>query len=129
MRGDSLVAWYLPCAIVERMDRETKSVTTPSGIVVELKAYLIGREKRELQNAFLGNATNFSVDSQEIKGIDAAAFNKAQDIMWRTVVVSIGGKKAGDEGFDVVEAILDMKSDDYEFVAAAVNDVTNDKKK
>ena len=108
--------------------RETKIIKTPSGIAVELKTYLIGREKRDLSSAFLGAGINFSVDSQEVKGIDAAAINKAQEIAWRTVVVSIDGKKDGDEGFDLVNAILDMRGEDYDAVVAGVNEVTTEKK-
>lgn len=110
------------------MERETQTIALPSGIPVVLHTYLIGREKRELTNAFLGKDLNVSMEGN-VSGIDAESFNKAQEAAWRAVVVSLDGKTAETEGFNIVEAILDLRSDDYDALVAAVNEVTSDKKK
>lgn len=110
------------------MDRETKVVDLPSGSKLELKTYLIGREKRALQNSFLGAGVNVTLEGDAGMMATADLMNKAQDIAFRTVVVSIDGKKDG-EGFDIVSAILDMKGEDFDAVVKAVNEVTNPEKK
>lgn len=108
------------------MDRETKTYTTPLGkqeIVV--KAYVIGREKRLIENVFLGGEASLNV-SGELKGLRASVVDEAQNLAWRTIVVSIDGKKDGVEGFNVVDEILNMRSGDYNFVLQLVNAITKD---
>lgn len=106
------------------MPRETKKITTPlSAQVVELRTYLIGREKRALQNIFLGKNLAVSLDAQNITGIDAEVLEKAQELAWNTVIASIDGNAE-----NIVEKVLDMRSEDYEFVLAAVNEITAEKK-
>ena len=111
------------------MDRETKTITTPVGKqVIEIKTYLIGREKRALQNVFVSSKMNVSAESQSVSGFDVATINQAQNLAWNTVIVSIDGKKDGVDGFSVVEAILDMRSEDYDFVVNSINELTAEKK-
>ena|SRR3989344_4719987 len=111
------------------MDRETKTITTPIGNrVVELKAYLIGREKRAINNAYLqGKSLSFNMEENEVRGIEGSLVERAEDIALRTVIVSIDGKTDGAEGFNLVEEILNMHSADYAAIVAAVNAVTSDK--
>lgn len=110
------------------MDRETKTYTTPLGkqeIVV--KAYLIGREKRLIENVFLQGGEGISVDgSGGVKGLKANVVDEAQNLAWRTIVISIDGKKDGENNFNVVDEILNMRASDYNFILKLVNAVTND---
>ena len=107
------------------MDRETKEFITPvAKQKVIIKAWLTGREKRELRDIML-KGVNFSVkgDSFETDETDAGeAIKKAEDKAITTVVVSIDGKKEG-----ILNAILDMKGDDYDFVLNEVDKVTKSK--
>ena len=106
------------------MDRETKTIETPiSKQSVVLYTFLLGREKRALTNVFLGKSLNISLDSQNVTGIDSAVIEQAQELGWKTVVVSIDGSKE-----NIVETILNMRSEDYDFVVAAVNELTSQKK-
>jgi hypothetical protein len=94
------------------MPRETTNITTPFGkATIELKAYLTGREKRAIRDIFLND-----------KLADSEKFNKAQDLSFTTVINSIDGKPE-----DIVSRVLDMRSEDYNFVVDAINDVTKDK--
>lgn len=116
------------------MERETVELTTPSGHKVTVLSYITGREKRELTNAYLGSNLNFSLDTQEVKGIDANALNRAQEAAWRTLIQSIDGHKEGEdlgEGkrFSIVDSILDMREQDYDFIVEQVNAITSDSKK
>lgn len=107
------------------MNRETKIVTTPSGHKVELYTYITGREKRALVNVFLDGKVNFNADTQQVGGITSNIVDLAQNLTWKTVVVSLDGKKNGE--IDIVEAILDLRDVDYAFIEAEVNKVTGDK--
>jgi hypothetical protein len=105
------------------MDRETTTITTPVGKqTLVLKTYLTGREKRDLTNVYLSGKIDFNAETQDVKGIDAGIIDKAQNLAWQTVVVSIDGKTE-----NVVDTILDMRSDDFDFVVAEVNKITSPK--
>lgn len=110
------------------MERETIEVTTPVGKhVLVLNTYITGREKRLLQNVYLEGNLNFDTEGKRVEGMKMDALvNKATDLAWRLVVASFDGKKDGVEGFNVVEAILDLQQKDYSFVLAKVNAVTGD---
>lgn len=108
------------------MERETTKITTPdSKQVIELKTYLIGREKRALQNVFLGENLSIATDGASMTGIDAKTIEKAQELAWQTVIVSIDGVT---DTSTFVETILNMKGQDYDFIVAAVNKLTTEKK-
>jgi hypothetical protein len=103
------------------MERETKEITLPvSNKVVVLKSYLIGREKRALTNIFFGKGLNVNLEGG-VSGLDAASIEAAQELAWNTVIVSVDGKTD-----DIVNSILDLRSEDYQAVTEAVNAVTND---
>ena len=109
------------------MDRETKVFKTPIGNQeVVVKAYLIGREKRALENVFIGQGNNLSIGADSVRGVDAGMVDEAQNTAWRAVIVSIDGKKQGVDGYDVVEDILNMRSADYQFIVKMVNAISND---
>jgi len=104
------------------MNRETIKVITPIGKQeIELKAWLTGREKREITNLFLEKAQIGETGLSGIK-IDSEIINRAQDKAFETVVVSIDGKTEG-----ILEKILDMRSEDFEFLVNEVNKITGGK--
>lgn len=113
------------------MPRETSSFTTPlSNQIVEIKTYLIGRERRELTNVVLGRGV--AVNDGQVSGITADLVEARDNLAWKLLIVSIGGKKEGDivngNPFSIVDAILDMRSEDYDSVIAKVNELTAPKK-
>jgi len=107
------------------MERETKKITLPSGVELELLAYITGRERRKFQGAYLDAGLSVDPTTGALIGMGAAAISKAENLTWNTVIVSLGGKKVGDEGFDVVEAVLDLRSDDYDVLVSEVNKLTS----
>lgn len=108
-------------------ERETTSFETPIGKQsIVIKTYLTGREKRELTNVYLTGGIDFNAETNNVKGIDYKIVDKAQDLAWRTVIVSIDGKKDGE--IDIVNTILDMRSEDYDFVVSKVNELTTTSK-
>ena len=110
------------------MERETKTIILPiTKIEIEINTYVTGREKRALTNLYLGGNLDYDMDNQKVKGLNMEIVDKAQDLAWKTVVVSFGGKKEGEDGFSIVDAILDLRAGDYQFVVDAVNEITTDK--
>lgn len=111
------------------MERETREITTPVGkSKVKIYSYMTGREKREITNVFL-SAAKFSVGSdQQFKtdNVDATVTNKARDKAMELLVVSVG-----DSDENMIERILDMRSEDYDFISKEIDKITQptDKKK
>ena len=104
-------------------ERPTKTIVTPfCKIEVVLRTYLTGREKRGITNAFLDGRLNLDVESKKVTGIGYEAIDEAQDRALKAIVVSVGGKTE-----NVGDAVLDLPSEDAEFVFAAVNEITNGK--
>jgi hypothetical protein len=106
------------------MNRETITIITPvSKHTVVLNTYLTGREKRQLTNIFLQGNLQFNTESKNVTGLNYELIDREQDTVWGLVVVSINGNTQG-----IVDAILDMRAEDYDFVVAEVNKVRNDTK-
>jgi hypothetical protein len=61
---------------------------------------------------------------QEVTGFKGAVLAEAQDSAIRLVVVSVDGQTD-----DVVNRVLDLPAQDYKEVIAAINEVTEGKKK
>lgn len=102
------------------MERETKSITTPSGTEVVLNTYINGREKRDINSASMGANVSISPDGT-ISGVDGAMISRRQDAAISAVVVSVAGSKE-----NILNTVLDLKASDYDAVIEAVNEVTGD---
>ena len=107
------------------MEREIISIVTPrSGIEIKMKSWITGREKREIQAIFLEGA-DFKSGETKFSG---EQFAKSQDKTIELVVVSVGGKDG-----NIVNDVLDLPNEDYDFVIAEINKITStseeDKKK
>ncbi len=118
------------------MERETIAITTPlDKRTVVLKSYITGREQRALTNVFLQNMSDLNIDPAgkdvSVKKVSPAMVDEADNLAWKTVVVSIDGHSDGElvdgKQFSIVDEILDMKLQDYNFVADKVKEVTADK--
>lgn len=113
-------------------ERETKTITTPiSADTIVIKTYLTGREKRALTNVFLQEGLDFNAETKNVKGLNAKLIDQNQDLGWKTVIVSINGKQDGaqEDGktFSLVEAVLDMRSEDFDFITDQVNEIIKDR--
>ncbi|KKN17877.1 hypothetical protein LCGC14_0961360 [marine sediment metagenome] len=108
-------------------ERETKKIKTPNGHEVEIYTYLNGREQRAIDN-ILVEAFKIKVeltDSEtEIRNkITPELMAKQEDKTIELMVVSVNGKKE-----NLVDTILDMKSQDYNVAIEAINKVISVKK-
>jgi hypothetical protein len=98
---------------------ETKTIKTPGGVEVVLKAWISGFELRNIERPF--KKMKMTVDSSGVgKGeIDAGvATEESIKTAVETVVISVGGKTE-----NVYTAIGEMKSSDYKFILDEVDKV------
>ena len=100
--------------------RETKTVTTPGGAVIELKTYITGREQRQLTGIFMKDGLNIDIETQKITGIKSGVADLHQDEAFKIVVVSVNGSKE-----NIIDTILDMRAEEYEFIVKEINKVTS----
>ncbi len=103
-------------------ERETKTITTPfSKVEVVIKTYLTGREKRDIANSSMPASINYDADAG-LQGLNPIEIvNNGEDQALRSVVVSIGGQVPN----DVVDTVLNMHSEDSDFVISEVKKVVN----
>lgn len=104
------------------MERETKKITTPSGIDVEMKTYITGGESREISNVYL-EGVSVSVDENGKTNspvINAAQSSKAQDKSIEILVVSVGGKKE-----NVLSEVLNLRNEDFKAVVDELDAIQN----
>jgi len=112
------------------VQREIKTIETPEdGVEVKIYTYLTGREKREITNIFLSSAklSINGTDEARIKAdnFDGSVMNRANDKAIELLVHSVNGKTE-----NKLDAILNMKVTDYEYVLEQINIVQQgDKKK
>lgn len=108
------------------MERETKSFTTTGNNTFVVKTYLTGREMREINRVFFKKADDFTADEIATAGVSGSQYEQCQNEGFKNVIVSINGKKNGDEGFVVLDFILDLPNKEFQEVVKAVNEITTD---
>lgn len=110
------------------MERETVEIVTPiANIPVILKTYLTGGERRAINIPYLQRANlTIGEDGQTKKNIQYTADvdNEVKDAAIIQVVVSVNGKSE-----NILEDILNLQEDDYDFVIAKIDEITAPKKK
>ena len=104
--------------------RETKNISTPNNHKVEIKTYVSKREQREIMSVMNDVEVTMSTDG---KAQPKMKFEKASEMEDKTIeclVVSIDGKKE-----NVLETVLDLKSEDCDFILQKLNEVQTGIKK
>lgn len=111
-------------------DRETKTVTTPDGKELVVKARLTAGERNAIRNIVLADATidpsQFGQkDDSTITGFDklpAMILAKQEKAVIEHLVVSYGGKTEG------IFAELELGTpEEYDFVVKTINEITSKK--
>lgn len=101
------------------MERETKTITVPSGVEVVMKTYLTGREKRDISSSAMPTSIDYNTEDG-VKGLNPQKIMEAQeDATLRAVIVSIDGRSEG----DMVERVLSMRSSDSDCILAAAKEI------
>lgn len=100
------------------MDRETKTIQTPNGHEVVLKAWINGRETQEIENLVYKNFDIQGIRDNPNFKLNTAFLTEQTNKALELVVVSIDGKTE-----NILEEILKWKAKDYKFVVSEVNKV------
>ena len=97
------------------MEREIKTITTPSGAQVVLKAWITGAEARALKSVYYSGLK--AGGGQSTKSAPEI-MQEMEDLAFKTVIVSIDGSTE-----NILERVLAMKNSDYQASRDAVNAV------
>jgi len=102
--------------------RETTQFTTPKGHIIVANTYLTGKESRQLQQALLkGVEVSSNQGMAELTHFSAERMLDAQDTLITCLVVSIDNMAE-----NCLDHILNLPSDEYEFIVAELNKITAD---
>lgn len=102
----------------------TATFKTASGVEIEHKDFITGRDKRHITDAFLEDVeiTQDSKAGQSFT-MSGSKANVATDRAIEAVIVRVGEATTG-----ILDAILDLPAEDYDQVVAKVNEITGEKK-
>jgi hypothetical protein len=92
------------------MERETKTISLPSGKEVVLKSYLNARERNEYRNVFFSNfKIGLEAKGPEVKEVSGDVMVKAEEKLIESAVVSFDGSSE-----NILSRLLDGKPEDYD---------------
>lgn len=105
------------------MERETKTFKTPHGHEIEIVTYATGREVRSIESKYYAKAKLDLVAGQpKITDMDLSAQFEVEQEMVRLLVKSVDGNKE-----NILDTVLELRSEDYEFVIVQLNEITKKK--
>ena len=107
------------------MERENKELNTVGGHKLIVNTYITGREMRNIRDCYINDAqVDFSnLKTVPLTGIKGDSISKSEDISIEALVVSVDGSKE-----NIVEAVGNLPSADYDQVVEYINTITNPKK-
>lgn len=90
---------------------------------IELKVWLTGGDRRAI-DSILSDEMNISMSGPEmgVTGFKGSVMSKMQDKTFETVIVSINDSKE-----NIVQRVLDMRDEDFDFVVEEINKITKKK--
>jgi len=100
------------------MERETKTIKTPSGKEIVMKTFLNARERNELRNVFLKEMKIESNTAQVKDEIPASVMDEAEKKLIEVAVISYDGSSE-----NIVDRLLDSAPEEYDFVVAEANKI------
>lgn len=101
-------------------ERETKTVSLPSGTQVVLKTYLTARENMAIDKVLMQGAKVRTVAGNAvIEDMDISAVQESEKESIKQLVVSVNGSAENN-----LERILDFSLDDYNALIAEINTVS-----
>jgi len=101
------------------MERETRIIKAPiSGVEVVINAWITGREKREITSVYTKDF-KFKTDTQKTEAnLTGDKITEAQN---KTIEMFVVDVKDGDSEKNNLDKILDMRSEDYEFIMKEID--------
>jgi len=102
------------------MNRETKEIKTPiDGHKVEIKTYITGREQEQIDDILFSQIKVSAGTNINVKELGGSFMTDQTHKLIEIMVVSVNDKKE-----NILDAILDMKKADYQFVLGELNKAT-----
>lgn len=102
--------------------RETKNITTPSGVLVVLKTFLTGGEANKLKELLFADVKlgmdDLAAGAAKLADVPASVIAQQEKEALKLAVVSIAG--AADK---VIERLEQLPEADYNFVVEEVNKI------
>ncbi len=102
--------------------RETKNITTPSGLLVVIKSYLTGGEANKLKELLFADIKvsmdDLASGAAKIDSVPASVISAQEREALKLAIVSIAG--ASDK---VIERLENLAETDYNFVVEEVNKI------
>lgn len=106
-------------------DRETKTFKTTAGTELVIKTYLTGGEARQIEGKYLSMAKiDIKGDEPVFKELDLNVRFEVEKALIEMAIESVNGSKE-----NVLQTILDLRSEEYEEVISELNLLTPSKKK
>jgi hypothetical protein len=106
------------------VDRQTTSVTTQAGNVIELRSYLTGREAADIKSILLSSLkmtlSDFESKKVDMSGLSGGVLAEQERKTLSYLLVSING-----ETENAVEKLLDLPSTEYDFVLKEIEKIKN----
>lgn len=109
-------------------ERPTKEIKTPiQGVAVIIKEWITGREQEYIQQPIIDAASvkagfGGGQGTAEIADFKTSAITDSSHRAIESVVVSVSGSAER-----IIDAVLDLHKEDYEFVMDAVNEILKKK--
>ncbi len=102
--------------------RETKTITTPGGVVVEVKSYLTGREADAIDAVLTAgikvNVADMVSGETTIDDMPASIVADQEAKALEVMLVSINGDTE-----DVYNKVLDLREDEYKFIKQQAKEI------
>lgn len=102
------------------MERATKVIETPTDKhKIEVKTWISGGEMEQIQGVWL-EGMEMQVGEEVKPKLKGSQLTKANHKLIELLVV-----KFDDSADDVLNKVLEMKNEDYQFLVSALNEITN----
>lgn len=107
------------------MERETKEFKTTLGTTLKIKTYLTGLESRTIEGKYLSMAKmDIKAGEPTFKDVDLNVGFEVEKELIKIAVVSVNENKE-----NILETILNLRSEEYEEIVGELNNLTKKKVK
>ena len=103
---------------------DTKTIKTPNGHKVVIKSFVSKRDQRKIMSVMNDVELTVSTDGSTTPNIKFEKASELENATIESLVVSVDGKIE-----NILDTILDMKTEDFDYILSELNDVQQGLKK
>lgn len=111
------------------MKKDTTTITLSNGDTIVLCEYITFGQKRELNEIYFLESENLTLEERKGKAKLAYIQNLVQETALKMVIVSVNGKVHGQDGFDVLTYVNDLRIEHGKELIVKINEVVEGGKK